>query len=323
MAKVKYTYDSKTLSYRKIDRDWKVRLKDFSLFAIVSMTFGFIIYLAADLWVDSPKERQMKRELENMVIQYDLMNGKLNNLADVLSDIEKRDDEIYRSIFEAGHIPDEVRTAGFGGANRYKNLEGFNNSELLIDTRKKLDQVAGRAYVQSKSFDDVVEMARDKEKMLASIPAIQPVSNKDLKRLASGFGYRIHPIYKVRKMHWGMDFTAPTGTPIYATGDGVVSTRTNSRGGYGNHVVIDHGYGYETMYAHMSKFNVSRGQRVKRGDIIGYVGSTGRSTGPHLHYEVMKDGEKINPANYFFNDLSPEEYEMVLEYSSHSNQSFD
>lgn len=323
MAKVKYTYDSKTLSYRKINRDWKVRLKDFSLFAIVSMTFGFIIYLAADLWVDSPKERQMKRELENMVIQYDLMNGKLNNLADVLSDIEKRDDEIYRSIFEAGPIPDEVRTAGFGGANRYKNLEGFNNSELLIDTRKKLDQVAGRAYVQSKSFDDVVEMARDKEKMLASIPAIQPVSNKDLKRLASGFGYRIHPIYKVRKMHWGMDFTAPTGTPIYATGDGVVSTRTNSRGGYGNHVVIDHGYGYETMYAHMSKFNVSRGQRVKRGDIIGYVGSTGRSTGPHLHYEVMKDGEKINPANYFFNDLSPEEYEMVLEYSSHSNQSFD
>ena len=323
MAKVKYTYDSKTLSYRKIDRDWKVRLKDFSLFAIVSMTFGFIIYLAADLWVDSPKERQMKRELENMVIQYDLMNGKLNSLADVLSDIEKRDDEIYRSIFEAGPIPDEVRTAGFGGANRYKNLEGFNNSELLIDTRKKLDQVAGRAYVQSKSFDDVVEMARDKEKMLASIPAIQPVSNKDLKRLASGFGYRIHPIYKVRKMHWGMDFTAPTGTPIYATGDGVVSTRTNSRGGYGNHVVIDHGYGYETMYAHMSKFNVSRGQRVKRGDIIGYVGSTGRSTGPHLHYEVMKDGEKINPANYFFNDLSPEEYEMVLEYSSHSNQSFD
>lgn len=323
MAKVKYTYDSKTLSYRKIDRNWKVRLKDFSLFAIVSMTFGFIIYLAADLWVDSPKERQMKRELENMVIQYDLMNGKLNNLADVLSDIEKRDDEIYRSIFEAGPIPDDVRTAGFGGANRYKNLEGFNNSELLIDTRKKLDQVAGRAYVQSKSFDDVVEMARDKEKMLASIPAIQPVANKDLKRLASGFGYRIHPIYKVRKMHWGMDFTAPTGTPIYATGDGVVSTRTSSRGGYGNHVVIDHGYGYETMYAHMSKFNVDRGQKVKRGDVIGYVGSTGRSTGPHLHYEVMKDGVKINPANYYFNDLSPEEYEMMLEFSSHSNQSFD
>ena len=323
MAKVKYTYDSKTLSYKKIDRNWKVRLREISLFALVSSAFGFVFYLAADLWFESPKERRMKRELDNMVIQYDLMNGKLDQLTDVLGDIEKRDDEIYRTIFEAGPIPNEVRTAGFGGANRYKNLEGFNNSELLIDTRKKLDQISGRAYVQSKSFDDVVEMARDKEQMLASIPAIQPVANKDLKRMASGYGYRIHPIYKVRKMHWGMDFTAPTGTPIYATGDGRVSTYKNSRLGYGNHIIIDHGYGYQTLYAHMSKVDVRRGQKVKRGDIIGYVGSTGRSTAPHLHYEVIKDGRKINPVNYYFNDLSPEEYDNVLEISSHSNQSFD
>ncbi len=323
MAKVKYTYDSKTLSYKKIDRGWKVRLKEFTLFAFVSMAFGFVFYMAADLWFESPKERKMKRELDNMVIQYDLMNGKLDQLADVLGDIEKRDDEIYRTIFEAGPIPNEVRTAGFGGANRYKNLEGFNNSELLIDTRKKLDQIAGRAYVQTKSFDDVVEMARDKEQMLASIPAIQPVANKNLKRMASGYGYRIHPIYKVRKMHWGMDFTAPTGTPIYATGDGKVSKYKKSRSGYGNHIIIDHGYGYQTLYAHMSKVDVLRGQKVKRGDIIGYVGSSGRSTAPHLHYEVIKDGRKINPVNYYFNDLSPEEYEMMLEFSSHSNQSFD
>ena len=323
MAKVKYTYDSKTLSYKKIDRGWKVRLQEFALFAFVSMAFGFVFYMAADLWFESPKERRMKRELDNMVIQYDLMNGKLDQLADVLGDIEKRDDEIYRTIFEAGPIPNEVRTAGFGGANRYKNLEGFNNSELLIDTRKKLDQIAGRAYVQTKSFDDVVEMARDKEQMLASIPAIQPVANKNLKRMASGYGYRIHPIYKVRKMHWGMDFTAPTGTPIYATGDGKVSKYKKSRSGYGNHIIIDHGYGYQTLYAHMSKVDVRRGQKVKRGDIIGYVGSTGRSTAPHLHYEVIKDGRKINPVNYYFNDLSPEEYEMMLEFSSHSNQSFD
>ncbi len=323
MAKVKYTYDSKTLSYKKIDRGWKVRLKEFTLFAFVSMAFGFVFYMAADLWFESPKERRMKRELDNMVIQYDLMNGKLDQLADVLGDIEKRDDEIYRTIFEAGPIPNEVRTAGFGGANRYKNLEGFNNSELLIDTRKKLDQIAGRAYVQTKSFDDVVEMARDKEQMLASIPAIQPVANKNLKRMASGYGYRIHPIYKVRKMHWGMDFTAPTGTPIYATGDGKVSKYKKSRSGYGNHIIIDHGYGYQTLYAHMSKVDVLRGQKVKRGDIIGYVGSSGRSTAPHLHYEVIKDGRKINPVNYYFNDLSPEEYEMMLEFSSHSNQSFD
>jgi len=323
MAKVKYTYDSKTLSYKKVDRGLKVRLKELTLFAFVSMAFGFVFYMAADLWFESPKERRMKRELDNMVIQYDLMNGKLDQLADVLGDIEKRDDEIYRTIFEAGPIPNEVRTAGFGGANRYKNLEGFNNSELLIDTRKKLDKIAGRAYVQTKSFDDVVEMARDKEQMLASIPAIQPVANKNLKRMASGYGYRIHPIYKVRKMHWGMDFTAPTGTPIYATGDGKVSTYKKSRSGYGNHIIIDHGYGYQTLYAHMSKVDVRRGQKVKRGDIIGYVGSTGRSTAPHLHYEVVKDGRKINPVNYYFNDLSPEEYEMMLEFSSHSNQSFD
>lgn len=323
MAKVKYTYDSKTLSYKKIDRSWKVRLKEFTLFAFVSMAFGFVFYLAADLWFESPKERKMKRELDNMVIQYDLMNGKLDQLADVLGDIEKRDDEIYRTIFEAGPIPNEVRTAGFGGANRYKNLEGFNNSELLIDSRKKLDQIAGRAYVQTKSFDDVVEMARDKEKMLAAIPAIQPVANKNLKRMASGYGYRIHPIYKVRKMHWGTDFSAPTGTPIYATGDGKVTKYRRSRAGYGNHIIIDHGYGYQTLYAHMSKLDVRRGQKVKRGDIIGYIGSSGRSTAPHLHYEVIKDGRKINPVNYFFNDLSPEEYEMMLEFSSNSNQSFD
>jgi murein DD-endopeptidase MepM/ murein hydrolase activator NlpD len=323
MAKVKYTYDSKTLSYKKIDRNWKVRLKEAGIFAIVSMAFGLVFYMAADLWFESPKERRMKRELDNMVIQYDLMNGKLDQLANVLSDIEKRDDEIYRTIFEAGPIPNEVRTAGFGGANRYKNLEGFNNSDLLIDTRKKLDQIANRAYVQTKSFDDVVEMARDKEQMLASIPAIQPVANKDLKKMASGYGYRIHPIYKVRKLHTGTDFSAPTGTPIYATGDGKVSTYKRSRAGYGNHIVIDHGYGYQTLYAHMSKVDVKRGQKVKRGDVIGYIGSTGRSTAPHLHYEVIKDGRKINPINYFFNDLSPEEYEMMLELSSHSNQSFD
>lgn len=323
MAKVKYTYDSKTLSYKKIERGWKQRLKEFALFSAASMAFGLVFYTLADAWFESPKERRMKRELDNMVIQYELMNGKLEELAAVLGDIEKRDDEIYRTIFEAGPIPEEVRTAGFGGANRYKNLEGFKNSELLIDTRKKLDQVAKRAYVQTKSFDDVVEMARNKEQMLAAIPAIQPVANKDLKKMASGYGYRIHPIYKVRKMHWGTDFSAPTGTPIYATGDGVVRTYKRSRSGYGRHIIIDHGFGYETLYGHMSEIEVRRGQRVKRGDIIGYVGSTGSSTAPHLHYEVIKDGRKINPINYFFNDLTPEQFEEMLKISSHSNQSFD
>ena len=323
MAKVKYTYDSKNLTYRRIDRTWKQRLQEVTIFSVAAMAFGLVFYLAADLWFESPKERKMKRELDNMVIQYELMDGKLEQLTDVLGDIEKRDDEIYRTIFEAGPIPAEVRTAGFGGANRYKNLEGFDNSELLMDTRKKLDQVAKRAYVQTKSFDDVVEMARNKEEMLAAIPAIQPVANKDLKRMASGYGYRIHPIYKVRKMHWGTDFSAPTGTAIYATGDGKVTTYKRSRSGFGRHIVIDHGFGYQTLYAHMSKVEVNRGQRVKRGDIIGYIGSTGSSTAPHLHYEVIKDGRKVNPVNYFFNDLTPMQYEEMLNISSHSNQSFD
>lgn len=324
MAKIKYTYDSKTLSYKKLERNWKQKLGATAAFLTGASVFGFLFYLIADLWFESPKERRMQRELDNMVLQYELMGDKLEQLTDVLQDLEKRDDEIYRTIFEAGPIPADVRSAGFGGANRYKNLEGFKNSDLLMDTRKKLDMLAKRAYVQSKSFDDVVEMARNKEAMLSSIPAIQPVANKDLKRMASGYGYRIHPIYKVRKMHWGMDFTAPTGTPIYATGDGVVTRGKGERtSGYGLNVVIDHGYGYKTLYGHMSKVEAAKGQRVKRGDIIGYVGSTGRSTAPHLHYEVIKDGKKVNPVNFYYNDLSPEEYELMLELSSHSNQSFD
>lgn len=323
MAKVKYTYDSKTLSFRKIERNWKTRLKDGVIFSIAAIGLGVVFYLFADAAIDSPREVRLKKELDNMVLQYEIMQGKLDQISTVLGDIERRDDEIYRVVFEAGPIPSEVRQSGFGGANRYQNLEGFKNSDLLVDTRKKLDQVAKRTYVQSTSFDDVIEMAKNKEQMLASIPAIQPVANKNLRRMASGYGYRIHPIYKVRKMHWGMDFTAPTGTDIYATGDGRVIKVKNARSGYGKHIIIDHGYGYQTLYAHMSKTTVRVGQRVKRGDIIGAVGSTGRSTAPHLHYEVMKDGRKINPVNFYYNDLSPEEYEHMLEISSHSNQSFD
>jgi murein DD-endopeptidase MepM/ murein hydrolase activator NlpD len=207
--------------------------------------------------------------------------------------------------------------------NRYTYLEGYSNSDLVIDTKKRLDKLKKRLYVQSKSFDEVVDLAKNKEKMLAAIPAVQPVPNKNLKRVASGYGYRVHPIYKVRKMHWGMDFSAPTGTEIFATGDGLISKVVNSRRGYGKHVIIDHGYGYKTLYAHMSSIDVKRGQKVKRGDVIGLVGNTGTSNGPHLHYEVIKDGKKINPANYYFNDLTPEEYDLMIELSSSVNQSFD
>jgi murein DD-endopeptidase MepM/ murein hydrolase activator NlpD len=327
MAKVKYYYDPRTLSYRKIERTWRHRTRDLGIFLLSSFMFALLFYVLADNIIDSPKEKRLKRDLDNMVLQYEIMNQRLNQVTSVLEDMQYRDDNIYRVIFEADPIPSEVRRAGFGGANRYKNLEGYGNSDLIIDTRKKLDIITKQAYVQSKSFDDVLNLAKDKDKMLQSIPAIQPVANKDLRRMASGYGYRIHPIYKVRKLHTGMDFSATTGTPIYATGDGVVKSdrgRDKVGGhGYGRYVVIDHGYGYQTLYAHMSKKSVKPGQKVKRGDVIGYVGNTGASTAPHLHYEVIKNGNKINPINFYYNDLTPEEYELMIQLSSNANQSFD
>ena len=222
----------------------------------------------------------------------------MNRAELVLDDIQKRDDNIYRVIFEADPIPSSIRKAGYGGVNRYINLSGYTNSELMISATKKIDQINKQLYIQSKSFDHIIELAKNKQEMLACIPAIQPVANKDLRRMASGYGYRIHPIYKTRKMHHGMDFTAKTGTPIYATGNGTVEKVSNIRTGYGKHIIIDHGYGYKTLYAHNSKNLVTKGQKVNRGDVIAHVGSNGLSTSPHLHYEVHKDGKKINPVNF-------------------------
>jgi len=241
----------------------------------------------------------------------------------VLDDIQNRDDNIYRVIFEAEPIEKSIRKAGYGGINRYQNLRGYSNSELIIKTSEKVDQISKQLYIQSKSYDEIIELAKSKEKMLAALPAIQPVSNKNLSRMASGYGWRIHPIYKTRKLHTGMDFSAKSGTPIYATGDGKILAVKKSRKGYGNHVIIDHSYGYKTLYAHMKRSIVHKGQDVKRGEVIGYVGSTGTSVGPHLHYEVIKDGKKINPVNFYYNDLTPDEYEKMLEISSQNNQSFD
>ena len=216
-----------------------------------------------------------------------------------------------------------MRKAGFGGVNRYTELEGYENSDIVIQTARKLDQITREVYVQSKSYDELIKLATNKEKMLASIPAIQPISNKDLRRTASGWGWRIHPIYKIRKFHYGMDFTAPRGTPVYATGDGVVKRVIRSRRGYGNQILIDHGYGYVTQYAHLNGFNVKKGQHVKRGDVIGFVGNTGLSTAPHLHYGVLYNGKYVNPINYYFNDLTADEYEKMVTLSQNAGQSFD
>lgn len=323
MSKVKFQFDKRTLTYRKVEVGAKqILLRVFGYVAGASV-FAVIVIILFTTFFDSPKEKQLKREITQLELQYKLLNNRMARVDQVLAELQEKDDDIYRVIFEAEPIPHSVREAGFGGVNRYRELEQLSNSEIVIATTERLDQLTKKLVVQSRSFDEVVTLAKNKEAMLSSIPAIQPVSNEKLTRVASGFNYRIHPIYKVRHFHTGIDFTAPRGTEIYATGDGVVEDVTSKGRGYGNHVIIDHGFGYQTLYAHMSKFKVRVGEKVKRGDVIGYVGSTGTSTAPHLHYEVIKNGEKINPMNFFFNDLSPEEYEKVIELSSQSNQSFD
>jgi murein DD-endopeptidase MepM/ murein hydrolase activator NlpD len=274
-------------------------------------------------YFDSPKEKQLRREIEALTYQYEILNERMERVASVMQDLQERDDNIYRVIFEAEPIPSEMRNAGFGGIDRYRELEGLSNSDLLISTTKKLDQLSKKIYVQSKSFDEIVKMANNKSVLLASIPAIQPISNKNLRRMASGFGYRTHPIYKTTHFHTGMDFSAPVGTPVFATGDGVVYRADILAKGYVKHIVINHSFGYKTLYGHLSRFAVRAGKKVKRGDLIGYIGSTGMSTAPHLHYEVIRNNQKVNPVNYYYNDLSPEEYQAMIELSSQSNQSFD
>ena len=323
MAKIKYYYDTKTLSYKPIKLNSSEKIRGYFIFFLSSILLSFFILMIFYQFFDSPKEKRLKLEIQNLTSQYEVINNDMQQVETVLDEIQERDDNIYRVIFEADPIPTSIRKQGFGGVNRYEKLLGLSNSELMTNTSKKIDQLTKQLYLQSKSFDEVIDLAKNKSNMLASIPAIQPVANKDLKRMASGYGYRIHPIYKTRKMHYGMDFSAKTGTEIYATGDGIVSKIKRSKRGYGNYVKINHGFGYETLYAHMSKYIVKRGQKVKRGEVIGYVGNSGISTAPHLHYEVRKDNKKINPMNFYYNDLSPEEYEKMLEISLQSNQSLD
>ncbi|HRH01503.1 MAG TPA: M23 family metallopeptidase [Bacteroidia bacterium] len=323
MSKVKFYFNTKSLKYERVQLKLWDRLKRFLSYVASGLVFATVTIWIAYTYFDSPKEKQLKREIVQLRDQYDYLNEKMSQMNVVLEDIQNRDDNIYRVIFEAEPIPDNIRKAGFGGVDRYRQLEGYSNSDLLIETTKKFDQLAKRMYIQSKSFDDVANLAKNKAVLLASIPAIQPIANKDLRRMASGYGFRTHPIYKTEHFHSGIDFSANVGTEIYATGDGVVERADDLAQGYGNHVVINHGYGYETLYGHMSKIIARVGQHVKRGDIIGLVGSTGMSTAPHLHYEVIKNQNKINPINFFFNDLSADEYAQMLDLSSKSNQSFD
>jgi murein DD-endopeptidase MepM/ murein hydrolase activator NlpD len=325
MSKVKYYYDSETLSYRKIEVKKGKRIGLIFIYILGMFLGGFLlllIYLSFPT-IETPREKLLNRELANMKLQFELLNRKMTEVEEVLTEVAYRDDNIYRLYFEADPIPEEQRRAGFGGINRYRDLEGFDNSRLIISTSRRMDILTKQLVVQSRSLDEITVLASEKEELLAAIPAIQPVANEDLSRMASGYGWRTDPFTKVRKFHHGMDFTAPTGTPIYATGNGRVVRADNTATGYGNHIVIDHGFGYETLYAHLHRYNVRVGQRVNRGDVIGFVGSTGRSQAPHLHYEVIKDGERINPINFYYGNLTAEEFEILLRKSQQENQSLD
>lgn len=323
MAKVKYRYNPESLSYDKIKKPFWTKLLILLSYFSVILVIAIVLNIAYGSLFDTPKEKRLKRENSQLLLQYELLNGKAGTLETILADIEKRDDNIYRTIFNAEPIPRSVRDAGFGGVNRYEDLEGFDYSDIVVQTAERLDILTKAVYVQSLSYDEVIELAQRREEQLASVPAIMPISNEDLTRTASGWGYRIHPIYKIRRFHYGMDFTAPTGTEVYATGNGVVKDIERSRRGYGNKLVIDHGFGYETLYAHLNDFNVREGQKVKRGDVVAFVGSTGLSTASHLHYEVHVNNKKVNPVYYYFNDLTPEEWDRMIELSMRTGQSFD
>ena len=323
MSRIKYYYDPKTCKYERFTRSkWDILLNVLGFLSLSSI-LAVLILMIFSYYFDSPKELLLRKENKELKIYYELLDQEVSRLTAMMNDLQERDDNLYRVIFESEPVPSSIRNAGYGGADRFKEIKekGLNQEKMIISAMEKVEQLKRQLYVQSVSYDELSETALNKEEYWASIPAIQPIHNEELNRLASGYGMRLHPILKVRKMHTGIDFSATKGTPIYATGDGVVKEVKTEFGGYGKFIVIDHGFGFTSRYAHMNDFTVRVGQKVKRGDQIGTVGSTGSSTAPHVHYEVMKDGKFLNPVNYFFKDLEPSEFDKILELASRENQS--
>jgi murein DD-endopeptidase MepM/ murein hydrolase activator NlpD len=323
MKKIKYFYNTQTLRYEKLETPLRVKLIRIFGFIAAALVTAMLISFLAFRFIGSPNEKILKIENERMKDRYREMNKKLTDIQLQMTELEQRDNEVYRAIFESNPIPDSARAKELEKEKQIARVEGMEESELINSIIVSLNNINSRIHVQQASYKEVTELVKDKEKLLASTPAIQPVSNKDLKRIASGFGYRIDPVYKTVKLHPGLDFTAPAGTPIYATANGVIETAGNRGDGYGNMVIINHGYGYKTLYGHMYRIKARAGQRVTRGEVIGWVGSTGKSTGPHCHYEVIKNGNKIDPVYFFYNDLSPEQFDRLLKMAASTNQSFD
>ena len=323
MKKIKYYYNTHTLRYEKLVTPLRVKLlRIFAFLATALVTSAIISYFAFQ-FVGSPGEKLLKAENDRLRYRYLDLNKQVKSLQQQMQELEKRDNTVYRSIFEADPIPDSARAEMIERQKEIAKVESMEEHELVGSIEGSLKNLFQRINSQKKSYSELANLIKNKEQLLAATPAIQPVSNLDLNRIASGFGYRIDPIYKTVKMHAGLDFSAPQGTPIYATADGRIKIAGYSDGGYGNHVVINHGYGYETLYGHMVRIKARRGQSIKRGEVIGYVGSTGKSTGSHLHYEVHKNGQRLDPVYFFYNDLSPQQFNEVLKRAKASNQSFD
>ncbi|MEY3349360.1 MAG: M23 family metallopeptidase [Bacteroidota bacterium] len=323
MKKIKYYYNTQTLRYEKQVTPLRVTLLRIFAFISTAIVTGLIVVAIAFRFLDSPKEKMMKLQLDRAEYLNKVYDNKYSELDERLRQLEKRDNEVYRTVFEAQPLPDSLRIRQLERRKEMQILAGMDSEELTEGIAKKLSGIYNRIISQEKSYKEIEKMVKNKEKLLASTPAIQPLSNKDLDRVSSGFGYRIDPLYKTVKFHPGLDFTAPQGTPVYATADGVVRVAGNLGNGYGNHIVIDHGYSYNTLYGHLYRLKARRGQVVKRGEVIGYVGNTGKSTGPHLHYEVIKGRKHLDPIYFFYNDLTPEQYQQILKLAASRNQSFD
>ena len=323
MKKIKYYYNTHTLRYEKLETPLRVKLLRVFGFIAAALVTAAIISLLAFRFIGSPNEKLLRAENERMKDRYRALTKEINKIEQQMKELEDRDNEVYRSIFEATPIPDSARLKDLEKEQQIAKVEGMEQNDLINSIVTTLNNMNSRINAQKASYKDLGSMVKDKEKLLAATPAIQPVSNADLKRIASGFGYRIDPVYKTVKLHPGLDFAAPAGTPIYATANGTVEFAGNRGDGYGNNVIINHGYGYKTLFGHMFRIKARAGQSVKRGEVIGWVGSTGKSTGPHCHYEVIKNGNKIDPIYFFYNDLTPEQFDRLLKLAAASNQSFD
>ncbi|MFO7939668.1 MAG: M23 family metallopeptidase [Bacteroidales bacterium] len=323
MPKIKYHFDHHTLTYKKYRVPLKTRLVKTLRFLGVTIAAAIVFNVVFTHYYATPKEETLKQERQELAFNFEMMHSQIEELESVLADIELRDDKLYRPIFDLHTIPNMIREAGYGGARQYEELRGYSSSDLMIETYTSLDKLSRKLYIQSKSFDTVTRLAKNKEKMIAAMPAIQPIALDDFARISDYFGYRRDPFNGTRRMHHGMDFTGPVGADIYATGDGVIEEAGFNLYGYGNRVIVNHGFGYKTIYAHLHEVKVKAGDKVRRGEVVGTLGNTGRSTGPHLHYEVRLNGEPKNPMHYYFNDISAEQYDLMVEVAAKSRRPMD